>query len=167
MPAHARTARSATRSTVANAALSGNAAGARAAPRADAVKILIDSPSEKPSLGFAATASALAQIIRDSPPRFAVGIFGDWGSGKTTLMDEIRRKLAETVVSVEFNAWRYEREPQLLIPLLDTVRGALVGWAAGRDADTVSGSAPRPARSGGSSAGWPPGYPARSACQAR
>jgi hypothetical protein len=121
---------------VANAALSGNAAGARAAPRADAVKILIDSPSEKPSLGFAATASALAQIIRDSPPRFAVGIFGDWGSGKTTLMDEIRRKLAETVVSVEFNAWRYEREPQLLIPLLDTVRGALVGWAAGRDADT-------------------------------
>jgi hypothetical protein len=40
------------------------------------------------------------------------------------------------VVSVEFNAWRYEREPQLLIPLLDTVRSALVEWAAGKDADT-------------------------------
>src|SRR5690348_10214474 len=122
--------------TSASAAMSRDAEGADSAPTADGVKILIDSPSKNPSLGFEATASALARIIRDSPPRFAVGIFGDWGSGKTTLMDEIRRKLAETVVSVEFNAWRYEREPQLLIPLLDTVRGALVGWAAGRDADT-------------------------------
>src|SRR6516162_5886063 len=105
-------------------------------PTADTVKILIDSPAVKPSLGFEATATALAQIIRDSPPRFAVGIFGNWGSGKTTLMQEIQRKLGKTVVPVEFNAWRYEREPQLLIPLLDTVRGALVEWAAGRDADT-------------------------------
>lgn len=117
-------------------AKSRNRAGAGSAPAGDAVRILIDSPSKKPSLGFEATACALAQIIHDSPPRFAIGIFGDWGSGKTTLMDEIRRKLGETVVSVEFNAWRYEREPQLLIPLLDTVRGALVEWAAGKDADT-------------------------------
>src|SRR5215471_9682629 len=109
---------------------------AGAAPAPDAVRILIDSPSEAPSLGFQPTAAALAQIIRDSPPRFAVGIFGDWGSGKTTLMNEIQRKLGTAVVCVEFNAWRYEREPQLLIPLLDTVRGALVEWAAGRDADT-------------------------------
>ena len=113
--------------------------GACLAPAADAVKILIDSPSQKPKLRFEATAFALAQIIRDSSPRFAVGIFGGWGSGKTTLMDAIRRRLSETavsVVSVEFNAWRYEREPQLLIPLLDTVRGALLEWAAGKDADT-------------------------------
>ena len=116
--------------------MSQDAAGAGSAPAADAVKILIDSPSQKPKLGFDATACALAQIIRDSSPRFAVGIFGGWGSGKTTLMDEIRRRLSETVVSVEFNAWRYEREPQLLIPLLDTVRGALVEWATGKDADT-------------------------------
>jgi KAP family P-loop domain len=116
--------------------MSNDATVAVPVPTADGVKILIDSPSAKPSLGFGATASALAQIIRDSPPRFAVGIFGNWGSGKTTLMQEIGRKLGNTVVSVEFNAWRYEREPQLLIPLLDTVRGALVEWAAGKDADT-------------------------------
>jgi hypothetical protein len=116
--------------------MSKDPAEAAPVPTADGVKILIDSPSAKPSLGFGATASALAQIIRDSPPRFAVGIFGNWGSGKTTLMQEIERNLGQTVVSVEFNAWRYEREPQLLIPLLDTVRGALVEWAAGKDADT-------------------------------
>lgn len=116
--------------------MSQDAAGPDQVPATDPVKILIDSPSVKPSLGFEATATALAQIIRDSPPRFAVGIFGNWGSGKTTLMHEIDRKLGSTVVSVQFNAWRYEREPQLLIPLLDTVRGALVEWAAEKDADT-------------------------------
>ena len=116
--------------------MSKDAAGAGPAPTDDAVKILIDSPSVQPKLGFGAAASALAQIIRDSPPRFAVGIFGDWGSGKTTLTDAIRRELGKTVVSVEFNAWRYEREPQLLIPLLDTVRGALVAWAANKDPAT-------------------------------
>ena len=89
--------------------MSKDAAGAGPAPTDDAVKILIDSPSVQPKLGFGAAASALAQIIRDSPPRFAVGIFGDWGSGKTTLTDAIRRELGKTVVSVEFNAWRYER----------------------------------------------------------
>lgn len=119
-----------------SATLGQDAAGPDPAPTTDSVKILIDSPSVKPSLGFEATATALAQIIRDSPPRFAVGIFGNWGSGKTTLMHEIDRKLGTAVVSVQFNAWRYEREPQLLIPLLDTVRGALIEWAAEKDADT-------------------------------
>src|SRR6516225_9294017 len=76
-----------------SAAMNQDAAAADPAPQAGEVKILIDLPSKKPSLGFDATASALAQIIRDSPPRFAVGIFGNWGSGKTTLMEEIRRKL--------------------------------------------------------------------------
>ena len=50
------------------------------APADDAVKILIDSPSVQPKLRFGDTASGLAQIIRESPPRFAVGIFGDWGA---------------------------------------------------------------------------------------
>jgi hypothetical protein len=68
--------------TAASAAMSQEAEEAGSAPTADGVKILIDSPSKNPSLGFEATASALAQIIRDSPPRFAVGIFGDWGSGR-------------------------------------------------------------------------------------
>ena len=43
---------------------------------------------------------------------------------------------ADTVVSVDFNAWRFEREPQLLIPLLDTIRAALVRWSEPRDQPT-------------------------------
>ena len=99
-------------------------------------KILLDSPSSGPTIGFERTAHALAQIIEGSSPRFAVGIFGGWGSGKTTLMHAIRRALPGDIVKVDFNAWRFEKEPLLLVPLLDTVRAELVEWSKARDPET-------------------------------
>src|SRR5205814_1871326 len=67
-------------------------------------------------------------------PQFAIGIFGDWGSGKTTLMRAIERELQKhrDVVCVWFNAWRYEREPDLIVPMLDTLREQLADWATHR-----------------------------------
>ena len=104
----------------------------RSEPAATA-KILLDTPATHPGLQFEPMADALAKIIETSQPRFAVGIFGDWGSGKTTFMDAIARHLSDdSTVAVEFNAWRFEREPHLLIPLLDTVRESLVDWAKAR-----------------------------------
>jgi KAP family P-loop domain len=48
-------------------------------------------------------------------------------------MDAILRHLSDdSTVAVAFNAWRFEREPHLLIPLLDTVRESLVDWAKAR-----------------------------------
>ena len=32
-------------------------------------------------------------MVRGSKPRFSVGIYGDWGTGKTTLMRMIKKKL--------------------------------------------------------------------------
>lgn len=90
-------------------------------------KILLDSPTATPALGYDEIGRAFAEIISQSEPRFAIGIFGGWGSGKTTLMNAIQRALsARELVVVDFNAWRFEREPQLLIPLLDTIRAALI-----------------------------------------
>jgi hypothetical protein len=99
-------------------------------------KILLDAPCPQPALGFASIAAALASIVVESEPRFAVGVFGGWGSGKTTLMGAMKAKLmAESdLVIVDFNAWRFEREPLLLVPLLDTIRGALITWSNQRDA---------------------------------
>jgi predicted KAP-like P-loop ATPase len=63
----------------------------------------------------------------ESSPQFAIGIFGGWGSGKTTLMRAIEDKLdSSRAVSVQFSAWRYEKEEHLIVPLLDTIREALV-----------------------------------------
>lgn len=100
----------------------------------DARRILLDSPTSAPALGFDEIGGAFARIISQSEPRFAVGIFGGWGSGKTTLMKTIKAKLSQSdIVMVDFNAWRFEREPQLLIPLLDAIRAALVRWSADHD----------------------------------
>jgi KAP family P-loop domain len=107
----------------------------------DVPHLLLDQPSEHPELGFPETARALGDIIASSSPRFAVGIFGRWGSGKSTLAQAIARRLDEVdkgherVIPVEFNAWRYEREEHLIIPLLDTLRDALAEWAEGHKGD--------------------------------
>jgi hypothetical protein len=96
-----------------------------------AFKVLLDDPATRPGLGFPSYASAFAEIIEHSKAQFAIGIFGDWGSGKTTLMRAIQQQLdsRDDVVTVWFNAWRYEKEPHLIVPLLDTLREELVARA--------------------------------------
>jgi hypothetical protein len=96
--------------------------------------IVLDTPAKRPTLGFAQIAEALAAVVQASEPRFAVGIFGGWGSGKSTLMEEIERLVMnqQQAIIVKFNAWRYEREPHLIVPLLDTIRATLSEWAARR-----------------------------------
>jgi hypothetical protein len=117
-------------------------------------QIIIDTPAVNAGLGFDAYANALSQSIANSRPRFAIGIFGPWGSGKTTLMDAVRAKLdpVNTVV-VEFSAWRYEREETLLVPLLDTIRESLVDWAAQQKPNDPANSLPAAAMSAASKIG--------------
>lgn len=110
-------------------------------------RVLLDDPAKAPALGFSGYADALAQIVQHSDAQFAVGIFGEWGSGKTTLMRAVETRLRTdpTIVPVWFNAWRYEREPHLIVPLLDTLRQALVDWASDPVAPDPGGRARRAA----------------------
>jgi hypothetical protein len=99
-------------------------------------KLLLDLPSRRPALGFSTTARALAEIAMVSEPQFAIGLFGGWGSGKTTLMRAIEGHLdRERAISVQFNAWRYEKEEHLIVPLLDVIREALVEWGDAHQSD--------------------------------
>jgi hypothetical protein len=92
-------------------------------------RILLDAPAEQPALGYPEIATALADIVMESKPRFAIGIFGGWGSGKTTLMQAVEAHLDRAhAVPVRFSAWRYEKEEHLILPLLDTIRDSLLEW---------------------------------------
>jgi hypothetical protein len=96
-------------------------------------RILLDAPAERPALGYPDIATALADIVMESAPRFAIGIFGGWGSGKTTLMQAVEAHLDRAhAVPVRFSAWRYEKEEHLILPLLDTIRDALLDWGEQR-----------------------------------
>jgi len=90
--------------------------------------IITDDITINPILDFKDYRDAIANIIVNSYPKFTIGIFGDWGTGKTTLMESVAKKLSkdEDIVRVKFETWRYEREEQFaLVPLLKSIAFAL------------------------------------------
>ena len=53
-----------------------------------------------------------------------MGIFGRWGSDKTTLMQMIDEKAtAAGYPTIWFNPWLYQSEENLIVPLLHTIHG--------------------------------------------
>jgi hypothetical protein len=69
-------------------------------------------------LGIEGDAAALADLLllKDLEAPVAVGVFGSWGSGKSTLINMIREKIAERtrlkkdqakVVQIKFDAWSH------------------------------------------------------------
>jgi predicted KAP-like P-loop ATPase len=100
------------------------------------IKIITDEPTLDDALDFKHYARTLADIILNSTPRFSVGIFGGWGTGKTSLMLMIKEILEDSpqVVTVWFDAWRYEREQNLaVIPFLRTIKLTLDASEKSRD----------------------------------
>jgi len=91
--------------------------------------ILIDDVEKTPTHDFNSLSNTISNIIRNSIPHFTIGIYGEWGTGKTTLMKSIERNLSEnqenneqSFLPIWFNAWKYEREDCLAtVSLLKTV----------------------------------------------
>ncbi|KAF5083116.1 KAP family P-loop domain protein [anaerobic digester metagenome] len=78
---------------------------------------------ENDGLDFSTYASVLANAALETPGPFTIGIFGEWGTGKTSLMRMIMNNLNTkndnyNQVTVWFNAWRYENEEHPIIPLI-------------------------------------------------
>ena len=63
---------------------------------------------------------SISNFILNSHPQFTIGIFGDWGTGKTTILLNIQNELEKQGCNcVSFNPWRYENETaQITIPLI-------------------------------------------------
>lgn len=57
-------------------------------------------------------------LLRSSADSIVLGLYGKWGEGKSTVLNFIRRTLAESagkVVVLNFNPWRFSDETQLLL----------------------------------------------------
>lgn len=89
-------------------------------------------------LNFSHVASAAAQIILDAAGEpITIGVSGNWGSGKSSLVKMIGAKLQATpekdkFVYLEFNAWLYQGYDDARQALLDAVGDRLVALATER-----------------------------------
>jgi len=88
-----------------------------------------DRPHPQPGAEFDTYATHLADIAREvtdeSEGAFTIGIFGSWGSGKTTLMRLIEKKFKELndpqYKYIWFNAWKYDGKEAIWNALIQTI----------------------------------------------
>lgn len=100
----------------------------------DGVQVISDAPTSEPLNDFNELSLVLTNVIKNSESRFTIGIYGEWGTGKTTLMELIEKKISDdqepddkTILTVRFNAWRYEREERLAtIAMMNAIANAMI-----------------------------------------
>lgn len=83
-------------------------------------------------LGLRPFAEVVAGAAVGTPGPFTVGVFADWGEGKTSvlrlakrLLDEEKDDKLDHVVTVWFNAWQFEREDHPIVPLVASIVAAV------------------------------------------
>lgn len=97
------------------------------------LSVLSDAPSGQAGdrLEFGRYVTALTEVITNDATEtpFTVGVFGAWGSGKSSLLKILNETLArdypDDVIRVDFNPWIYRNEPSMLVPLLLTLQDSL------------------------------------------
>ena len=72
----------------------------------------IDKPTstrEEDAFGIQQYISGLSEFIMECYTPMTVAIQGDWGSGKTSMMNMIREQLGDNVITTWFNTWQYSQ----------------------------------------------------------
>jgi len=99
------------------------------------VYIISDNPEKDSGLfGFDGYAKTIAELIayKDNKTSLVIGIYGPWGSGKTTLMQTVLsyfRKIDDykdkdhfrNIKTVWFQAWKYKEEEEILAALIEEI----------------------------------------------
>ena len=97
-------------------------------PKLTPLRLIEDEPipdHKRDQLQMRGFAQTVAEVAVGTPGPFTIGVFGEWGTGKTSLLRQARSLIDErdqkNVVTVWFNAWQYEKEEHLIVPLLATI----------------------------------------------
>ena len=85
--------------------------------------IISDEPTKEDLLGRNVYARTLQKVVLNCQTPMVIGIHGDWGSGKTSLMRQTEALLKqEKVRTVWFNPWVYQFDESPIVPLLHEIR---------------------------------------------
>lgn len=100
-------------------------------PNSDSKTYIVnDQPTEEDALDFTPYVETLADIIQTGNTPLTIGVFGGWGSGKTSLMKMVRKQLPDEFTVVWFDAWKYDKEETLWRAFLLRILTALKETAA-------------------------------------
>lgn len=88
---------------------------------------LEDEVATNDSLGYQPYVNAISSAILNDEVKtpFVIGIYGKWGSGKSSLMNLVRGKVdkkGKNIVTVFFTPWQYQKQDNVLIPLFLTLK---------------------------------------------
>jgi hypothetical protein len=88
--------------------------------------ILDDLPTDKDALDFTPYVETLVDVCKTASTPLTIGVFGTWGSGKTSLMRMVKNELPGEYTAAWFDAWKYDKEETLwrafLLSVLSAVR---------------------------------------------
>ncbi len=91
--------------------------------------ILDDLPTDEDLLDFTPYVETLADVCSTAGTPLTIGVFGTWGSGKTSLMRMVRKKLPKKYTTVWFDAWKFDKETTLWRAFLLSILSALKATA--------------------------------------
>lgn len=86
-----------------------------------------DEASPQDQLGRDGFAKALAQVAVTAETPMVIGLYGRWGIGKTSLLQQIRQELdgQNDTVTVYFDAWQHQFDEHPALGLLHTIADTL------------------------------------------
>lgn len=79
---------------------------------------------EEDRLGVEPFARAIAGTAVGTTGPFTIGVFANWGEGKTSLLKQAMSLVEDShpeIVTVWFNAWQYEKEDHPIVPLVASI----------------------------------------------
>lgn len=88
-------------------------------------RLTTDAWEEAPRFGFDSLADAIAKIILESNPQLTLGLYGDWGMGKTTLLHAIETRITGSCAVAWFDIWEYKNQQNVIGHLLEAVAASL------------------------------------------
>ncbi|MFA6217791.1 MAG: P-loop NTPase fold protein [Candidatus Omnitrophota bacterium] len=78
------------------------------------------------TLGFNTARGIFIGIIEAATSPLTIGLYGPWGSGKTTMINGIVEQLQkDNYLTLVFDAWKYRHESNLVLPLMCALESSL------------------------------------------
>ena len=91
--------------------------------------LLADNETKVDLLNNEAIAKTIVQLIKDRPAEpLTVGVHGDWGAGKSSVLEMIEADFAQddSALCLKFNGWRFQGFEDAKIALIEGIVTGLV-----------------------------------------